>query len=58
MESVQSHCQIGEQEPSHMASRGAFVVHGQPTKGAEPGEGALNHPAFGDRHEAAGGVPR
>ena len=49
---MQGHGQISDPEPGSVAVRGAFVIDDEPSKAIEPGKGALDDPAFGDRHEA------
>jgi Transposase domain (DUF772) len=45
---------VGDQEPSFGAGDSAFEVFGETTVASEPGEGALDHPAFGLGFESAG----
>ena len=47
---------MGDEQPALGAGDGAFPVLGQSAASAEPGEGALNHPATGEHLEYRGRI--
>ena len=47
---------MGDEYPRHGAFDGGFEVPGEPAAAAEPGEGALDHPAAGKEFKAFGDV--